>query len=89
MRCCRLEQVAIWYLILSSSKLFNLTYMLSLKRLLWVHHTAQQCLTSLLAACALCDWLAAKACKADAEKLCKNTWAFGPTAEGRIIACLR
>eukprot|EP00882_Tetradesmus_deserticola_P009845 GHRQ01010403.1.p1 GENE.GHRQ01010403.1~~GHRQ01010403.1.p1 ORF type:complete len:576 (+),score=223.19 GHRQ01010403.1:287-2014(+) len=31
----------------------------------------------------------AKACKADAEKLCKNTWVFGPTAEGRIIACLR
>ncbi|WIA10935.1 hypothetical protein OEZ85_011100 [Tetradesmus obliquus] len=31
----------------------------------------------------------AKACQADAEKLCKNTWVFGPTAEGRIIACLR
>lgn len=35
------------------------------------------------------SWLAAKACQADAEKLCKNTWVFGPTAEGRIIACLR
>ena len=31
---------------------------------------------------------AAKACKADAEKLCNSTWFFGPK-EGGVIGCLK
>lgn len=32
---------------------------------------------------------AAKACKADAEKLCNNSWLIGASTDGRVINCLR